>query len=114
MDGGPAQHETFDPKPDAPAEIRGCLGALSTSVPGLLIGEGLPRMPRRMDRVALIRTLTHAEERHERAAHRVLTGRAPDPARVHPSIAAQAARALEAPPGVPVYAARPDAGFGAG
>src|SRR5712671_5576844 len=40
--GAPAAHETFDPKPDAPAEIQGELKAISTNVPGVRIGEGLP------------------------------------------------------------------------
>src|SRR4051812_16873940 len=57
--GAPPQHETFDPKPDAPVDVRGELKPISTSVPGLHIGELLPRTARLMDRVALIRSLTH-------------------------------------------------------
>ena len=44
MSGGASQLETFDPKPDAPAEIRGPLRAISTAVPGLCLSEGLPRL----------------------------------------------------------------------
>src|SRR6188768_806500 len=44
--GSPPQHETFDPKPDAPLEIRGEMGSIETSVPGLRICEGLPRIAR--------------------------------------------------------------------
>src|SRR5205807_1699610 len=43
LDGGPPQHETYDPKPAAPAEIRGPLGAIRTKVPGTLLSELLPR-----------------------------------------------------------------------
>ena len=57
--GSPAQHETFDPKPAAPREIQGIMGAIDTSVPGLQIGEGLPKIARVMDRVTLIRSMTH-------------------------------------------------------
>lgn len=57
--GAPPQHETFDPKPLAPVEIQGELKAISTSVPGVEIGEGLPRLSKMLDRVAVIRSLTH-------------------------------------------------------
>src|SRR6266571_4844541 len=43
MRGGPAQHETWDPKPDAPAEYRGEFGHIKTSVPGIIINEFLPK-----------------------------------------------------------------------
>src|SRR5688572_11370546 len=49
--GAPPQHETFDPKPDAPPEIQGEMKSIATSVPGLHIGEGLPRLARIMDRL---------------------------------------------------------------
>lgn len=57
--GGPSQLDTFDPKPDAPAEIRGDLKSVRTAVPGLDICELLPNTARVMDRVALIRSLNH-------------------------------------------------------
>src|SRR6516164_5684087 len=47
--GGPSQLETWDPKPDAPAEVRGPFGTITTAVPGVRICEHLPRMARRMD-----------------------------------------------------------------
>jgi hypothetical protein len=59
MYGSPSQLETFDPKPDAPSEIRGELGCISSSVPGLNVCEGLPRLSRVMDKVSLIRSVTH-------------------------------------------------------
>jgi hypothetical protein len=62
--GSPPQHETFDPKPDAPAEIQGEMGAIATSVPGLRIGEGLPRIARIMDRVTVVRSVTHPYPLH--------------------------------------------------
>src|SRR5437870_1782085 len=57
--GAPAAHETFDPKPAAPAEIQGEMKAISTSVPGVQIGEGLPKVARVVDRLTLVRSLTH-------------------------------------------------------
>ena len=57
--GSPPQHETFDPKPDAPAEVRGELGSIATAVPGLRICERLPRIARVMDRVTVVRSVTH-------------------------------------------------------
>jgi uncharacterized protein (DUF1501 family) len=58
LEGGPSQLETFDPKPAAPADYRGPFGTIATSVPGTQIGELLPMMASRMDRCALIRSLT--------------------------------------------------------
>src|ERR1044072_8840974 len=40
--GSPPQHETFDPKPDAPAEVRGEMGSIATPLPGVRVGDGLP------------------------------------------------------------------------
>ncbi len=57
--GAHPQHETFDPKPAATAEIQGEMGAIATSVPGVRIGEGLPRVARIVDRLTLVRSLTH-------------------------------------------------------
>jgi hypothetical protein len=62
--GSPAQHETFDPKPEAPAEVQGEMRAIPTCVPGLRIGEGLPRIARVMDRVTVVRSLTHRYPEH--------------------------------------------------
>ncbi|MCH2212109.1 MAG: DUF1501 domain-containing protein [Fuerstiella sp.] len=62
--GSPPQHETFDPKPNAPAETRGEFNPVSTSVPGLQICEGLPKISKVMDRVSLIRSMTHPYPLH--------------------------------------------------
>src|SRR3954467_6190067 len=57
--GGPSQLDTFDPKPDAPAEVRGDMGSIPTTVPGLRVSELLPNVARVMGRVTLLRSLTH-------------------------------------------------------
>src|SRR5262245_17117145 len=53
--GSPPQHETFDPKPDAPAEIQGEMKSIPTCVPGLRIGDHLPRIAQVMDRITVVR-----------------------------------------------------------
>jgi hypothetical protein len=67
--GGPSQHETFDLKPDAPAEIRGEYRPTATKVPGIQICEHLPRLAQRADRFAIVRTMYHQAERQFRSEH---------------------------------------------
>jgi hypothetical protein len=62
--GSPPQHETFDPKPEAPVEARGEMGSIVTRLPGLRIGDGLPRIARVMDRACVVRSLTHPYPEH--------------------------------------------------
>ncbi|MSQ96289.1 MAG: DUF1501 domain-containing protein [Gemmataceae bacterium] len=72
LEGGPSQFETFDPKPSAPMDIRGPYGNCATNVPGTQICELLPMMADRMDRCALIRSLTGFTGGH--TARPALTG----------------------------------------
>jgi hypothetical protein len=65
--GAASQIETFDPKPEAPDQVRGELGAISTSVPGVQIGELLPRVSRIVDRATIIRSMTHPYPLHASA-----------------------------------------------
>ena len=57
--GGASQLETFDPKPEAPVEIRGKLGSIETSLSGCRVCEGLPNLARVMDRTTVVRSMTH-------------------------------------------------------
>jgi hypothetical protein len=57
--GSPSQLETFDPKPDAPVEIRGEFGSIASNLPSVRVGEILPRTARWIDRCAILRSLTH-------------------------------------------------------
>src|SRR4029079_5184712 len=59
LTGAASHHDTFDMKPDAPAEVRGELKPIATSVPGLQICEHLPRLAQRAHKYALLRTLSH-------------------------------------------------------
>jgi hypothetical protein len=75
LQGGPPQHETFDPKPDAPAEVRGEFKPIATNVPGIRIGELLPRTAARMDKLAVVRSLCTHSDLHDASGYWVLTGR---------------------------------------
>jgi hypothetical protein len=74
MRGGPSQHETWDPKPEAPAEVRGEFRAIATRVPGVRVSEHFPRLARLADRYAIIRSLTHDDPAHLSSVHHLLTG----------------------------------------
>lgn len=75
LSGGPPQHETFDPKPDAPAEIRGPFNPIRTSVPGMHFCELLPRTAQRAHRLAVIRSMFTNNNIHGGSGYWVLTGR---------------------------------------
>jgi uncharacterized protein (DUF1501 family) len=75
MWGGPAHQDTWDPKPGAPTEYRGEFRPIPTRVPGVRVCEHLPLLAGRMDRLALIRSMTHPDVDHLTATHFLLTGR---------------------------------------
>ncbi|HWC90800.1 MAG TPA: DUF1501 domain-containing protein [Pirellulales bacterium] len=74
LTGAPSHHDTFDMKPDAPAEIRGDFQPIATSVPGLYVCEHLPKLAARARHYAVVRTLAHGENNHLMATHMLLTG----------------------------------------
>jgi uncharacterized protein (DUF1501 family) len=72
---GAASHiDTFDPKPDAPAEIRGDFQTIATPVAGLRVCEHLPRLAARANKYAVVRSMAHRENNHLVATHHLLTG----------------------------------------
>ncbi len=75
LGGGLSHHDSFDLKPDAPAEIRGKYKPIDTVVPGLRVGELLPRMAKVMNRLTLVRSGAHNNDHHETATNWVLSGR---------------------------------------
>ena len=77
MNGGPSHHDTFDPKPDAPADVRGDLKAIATSVPGIQVCEKFPRFAKLMQHAALLRGMSTDEPEHGRARIYVHTGYKP-------------------------------------
>ena len=77
MDGGPSHIETFDPKPEAAAEIRGDLDSIETNVSGIRVGEKFPRLARLMNHAAVLRGMSTAEADHGRARIYMHTGYKP-------------------------------------
>ena len=73
--GAPSHIDLWDPKPDAPQEIRGEFKTIKTNVPGIHITELLPQMAKRMDKLALIRSVHHGHSSHNGGMHWATTGR---------------------------------------
>ncbi len=94
MQGGVSHLDTFDPKPDAPADIRGPFQAINTNVPGIQLCEHLPRMARIADKIAFIRSMHHSEGAHERGISYMLTGCRPLPGVCQPNLGAVVSKAL--------------------
>jgi hypothetical protein len=108
--GGPSHLDTFDPKPDAPAEVRGEFKPIDTALPGVRISEVFPKIASTLSKMTLVRSMTSPESDHDRAAHHLLTGYRPLPAQVHPSYGSVVAKTREAERGaLPSYVAVPDA-----
>jgi hypothetical protein len=85
LSGGLAQHDSFDPKPDAPDGIRGEFRPIATRTPGVRVVEHLPMLAKRSDRWAMVRSLTHKTNDHSLAHLYMLTGRSTTPAGFNPS-----------------------------
>ncbi len=77
LGGGPSHLDTYDLKPDAPAEFRGEFKPIRTNVPGIEIGEHLPRGARAMDKMAVVRSACHTNAGHGMGSHWMLTGYVP-------------------------------------
>src|SRR5262245_59429260 len=107
LGGGLTHHDSFDLKPDAPEEIRGKYKPIDTNVPGLQIGELLPRMARSMDKVALIRSGAHNNDHHETATNWVLSGRFGSAFGDYPAIGAVVAHETGFKGKLPPYVAVP-------
>src|SRR5262245_58798560 len=126
LHGGLSQLDSFDMKPDAPAEVRGEFKPIATRTPGIRICEHLPLLARASPLWSLCRSLTHREDAYGPACHSVLTGRtnlppgspqgcgAPPTANDWPSIAAQVTRAARGrnilPPAIVFPAGHPSLG----
>jgi hypothetical protein len=116
--GGPSQLETWDPKPDAPAEVRGDLASIPSAVPGLRVGELMPRTARLTDRVCVLRAVSTDDNAHSSSGYWMLTGRPHQPGNVEngplgapndaPSLAALAQRLRRSRGGLPASVVLPD------
>ncbi len=95
LTGGPSQLETWDPKPDAPVEMRGPFAAIATSVTGVRIGEHLPRTARLAHRLAIVRSVHHdGPAVHEAGMQLLHTGRLCTPRVEFPHFGSVLARQL--------------------
>ncbi|MCI0704204.1 MAG: DUF1501 domain-containing protein [Planctomycetia bacterium] len=89
LTGGPPQHDTFDPKPDAPAEIRGEFKPIDTNVPGIRLAELCSKLSQQADKFCLVRSITHADTVHTSAGYTMLTGM------LHPKVNAKSATDIQ-------------------
>ncbi|MFT7642480.1 MAG: hypothetical protein ACI9G1_004238 [Pirellulaceae bacterium] len=103
-----SHHETWDPKPDGPAEIRGEFSTIATATPGLRIGEHLPLLSKQTEKLAIIRSICHDDSAHGRGMYWNLTGHKPPRAgnipplqNDWPSLAAMVSKFRNAALGVP-------------
>jgi hypothetical protein len=85
LSGGLSQIDSFDPKPDAPADIRGEFGTIATRTPGLRICEHLPLLAARSHRWSIVRSLTHPSNDHSAGHQIMLSGRSTLPPGFNPS-----------------------------
>ena len=114
MDGGPTHFETFDPKPDAPTEIRGEFGAISTKVPGVHFSEHMARLAASLDKFSIVRSIRHNQGNHGAGNHYMMTGAPP---RIpvgcgafvsfHPSLGSVASKELDRDNALPGYFSMP-------
>lgn len=114
LDGGPTHYETFDPKPEAPVEIRGEFHPIPTKLPGVHFSQHLPRLASLADRFAVVRSIRHNQGNHGAGNHYMMTGAPP---RIpvgcgafvsfHPSLGSAVAHERGAPHGIPPYFSMP-------
>ena len=107
LGGGLSHHDSFDPKPEAPDDVRGKYTTIDTAVPGLRIGEKLPMMAKVMDRLTLVRSGAHNNDHHETATNWVLSGRFGTPFGDYPAVGAVVAHETGFSGTVPPYVAVP-------
>jgi len=114
LDGGPTHYETFDPKPDAPKEIRGEFGTVETAVKGVHFCEHIPNLARTFKHYTVIRSIAHKQNNHGAGNHYMMTGR-PTPIPVgcgayvtfHPSLGSTVAWHRGFKDGLPSYVSMP-------
>lgn len=115
--GGLCQHDSFDPKPQAPGEIRGSFGTIPTSQAGVRFSELIPRLAKDFNKFSVIRSMYSHEAIHEKAKQYVFSGQRPNNAFKHPVYGSVVARELGVRNGLPPFVVIPkkdicaDAGF---
>ena len=91
LDGGPSHIESFDPKPNAPEEVRGPLQTIATSVSGVRVSECFERIATIFDKLSIIRSMTSPLGEHNFGTHYLMTGYKPSPALAYPTMGATVA-----------------------
>jgi uncharacterized protein (DUF1501 family) len=110
LQGGFPHMDSFDPKPDAPAEYRGILQAVPTKLTGERFSEHMAKTAAIADKLTIVRSMTHTEVDHSRGQHSMFTGYRPSPALVYPSMGSVTALELGPRRDMPPYIAVPTAG----
>ena len=110
QDGGPSHYETFDPKPDAPVEIRGEYRPIATQTPGIHFSQPMQKLAAISNDLAIVRSIRHDQGNHGAGNHYMMTGAPP---RIpvgcgafvsfHPSLGSVVSKEIGAPHGIPAY-----------
>jgi hypothetical protein len=108
LGGGPSHLDTFDMKPDAPAEIRGEFKPIPTNVTGIQVCEHLPRLARCADQYALVRGVSHSLAGHALGTEYLNTGSRPVPSLTYPGYGAVVSRELPGATDLPHFVAIPN------
>jgi hypothetical protein len=114
LDGGPSHYESFDPKPDAPSEVRGTYKTIPTKVPGVHFSEVVPKLADTFDKFTVLRSICHKDPNHGGGNHYMMTG-APTPVPVgcgafvtfHPSFGSVVSHHRGVQRGMPAYMSLP-------
>lgn len=107
LGGGPPHLDTFDLKPDAPAEIRGEFKPIATNVNGVEVCEHLPRLATCADKYTLIRGVSHTLAGHELGTEYLNTGSRPVPSLIYPGYGAVISKEVPGAPDLPHFVAVP-------
>ncbi|MEO7653133.1 MAG: DUF1501 domain-containing protein [Bryobacteraceae bacterium] len=108
QNGGASQLDFFDPKPEAPSEVRGSFGSVPTSVPGIHFSGLLPRTAKTLNKFAVIRSMHSDEAIHERARQYIFSGTKPRNDLLHPSYGAVMSKERGGQNGLPPFVVIPD------
>jgi hypothetical protein len=115
LDGGPSHYESFDPKPDAPTDIRGEFKPIKTAIPGVYFSEVIPKLAGVADKLSVVRSICHKDPNHGGGNHYMMTG-APTPVPVgcgafvtfHPSYGSVVSWTRGIRHGLPAYISTPE------
>jgi len=114
LPGGPSHIDSFDPKPDAPIEIRGKFKSIETNVSGIRLSEHLPKLATCADKYAILRGVSHTLAAHELGREYINTGSRPLPSIEYPAFGSAIAMQMPTDSDIPTNVAIPRVGQGPG